>query len=232
MTLICGLHKCPSKCHPQSDYQNRACEAVVPNTCPAGHKNDYKCAKTPPTTCKTCEKEARRLRTLQAAQFERQLKLDRTKEDHERHLEAVEKQIVEEQQKIKDKQLAHDRDVALEQKKRDLAAAREAAASLTPTASTSTGSSFLSSFLPNIFFSSSASTSAAAPNATGSPTTPSASTSTAAPNSATPTSPNPSATPSNGISPPNVPGIPELFIHLVPITSRNRVAPSEERLWC
>ena len=60
--MSCGMHTCPSKCHPINDHSKMPCERLVHAPCSAGHPSVRKC-KDPQKPCRRCvaaKKEAER----------------------------------------------------------------------------------------------------------------------------------------------------------------------------
>ncbi|PGH11549.1 hypothetical protein AJ79_04807 [Helicocarpus griseus UAMH5409] len=129
VTLNCGLHQCPSRCHQLYDHSKMPCKHLVQHTCQKGHTRHYTCHQNQPQTCVTCDREdkqrQKRLEDQVARQRQRDLELAR----HTAAMADVDEQIRQVMEDKRDAQLAEERVQALEQKKRDLEAARNLAAS-------------------------------------------------------------------------------------------------------
>jgi flagellar biosynthesis GTPase FlhF len=124
VTLNCGAHQCPFRCHNLTDHSKVRCEKPLKHTCPNGHKLGYKCADGPPATCKPCDKEARKEAERLKREFEQQQERERQEHEHERAIAELERQIELERQAIRDEGLRHDRENALRNKMEELENAR------------------------------------------------------------------------------------------------------------
>ncbi|KAI0030555.1 P-loop containing nucleoside triphosphate hydrolase protein [Vararia minispora EC-137] len=120
VTLNCGAHKCPSRCHNLSDHSKVRCEKPVKHTCPKGHTLQYKCANGPPATCKTCDKEARKEAERLKRAFEAQQERERQEQEHERRLAEVQKELDTQHRAIHEEELRRDRETALRNKQEEL----------------------------------------------------------------------------------------------------------------
>ncbi|KAK2747019.1 hypothetical protein FQN55_005288 [Onygenales sp. PD_40] len=127
--LNCGIHQCPSRCHQLHDHSKMPCEHLVEYTCPKGHIRHWKCHTNRPQTCIICDREARERQRKLARELDRQRQRDLNLQRHVASMADLDAQIRQAREKKTDAILAQERIRALEQKKRDLEAARKAAAS-------------------------------------------------------------------------------------------------------
>ncbi|OJD15900.1 hypothetical protein AJ78_03879 [Emergomyces pasteurianus Ep9510] len=127
VTLNCGLHQCPSRCHQLYDHSKMPCNYLVQYTCPKGHIRHWKCHLNQPQTCITCEKEDKRRQKELEDQLSRQRQRDMELAKHSAAMEALNEQIRQAKEDKIDARLAEERVQALEQKKRDLETARKSA---------------------------------------------------------------------------------------------------------
>ncbi|KAK5072925.1 hypothetical protein LTR64_000665 [Lithohypha guttulata] len=123
--LSCGKHKCPQKCHQLYDHSKMKCAYIMADKCSEGHKLTWKCSNNRPLLCQTCEaKKKRDVKRLQQEHERRETEL-LAQQNHEARIITIEEQIEAERQRIQGIQLKYDRDKAYEQKKLDLAKAKE-----------------------------------------------------------------------------------------------------------
>ncbi|KAK6440096.1 hypothetical protein LTR95_003679 [Oleoguttula sp. CCFEE 5521] len=65
VTLRCGLHNCPRKCHVRADHTKVFCQSTVSDHCPKNHIMKWRCSGLRPASCLTCDaadRTAERLR--------------------------------------------------------------------------------------------------------------------------------------------------------------------------
>ncbi|KZP13920.1 P-loop containing nucleoside triphosphate hydrolase protein [Athelia psychrophila] len=144
--LNCGVHLCPSKCHQLYDHSKMACEHIMPSKCPNGHDTSWKCHKPPPATCAKCEKKAKDDAVKQQKAFERQQQMDAEQAEHVRLMAELQEQVAAERAKIRDAQLAQERERAIQEKKKELResaslAARKSRSTAVPSPTATTASS-------------------------------------------------------------------------------------------
>lgn len=118
--LKCGVHACPSKCHQRSDHSKMDCESVVRTACDKKHVRQWKCHQGPPASCHKCDQQKNAAEKKQREEFARQEKQAKLEREHQEKLAELEKQLSEEREKIRDAQLAKDREVTIAQKEKDL----------------------------------------------------------------------------------------------------------------
>ncbi|OAX80316.1 hypothetical protein ACJ72_05356 [Emergomyces africanus] len=128
VTLNCGLHQCPSRCHQLYDHSKMPCDHLVQHTCAKGHIRRWKCHLNQPQTCITCDREEKRRQKELEDQLSRQRQRDLELANHSAAMEKLDEQIRQAKEEKKDASLAEERVQALEQRKRDLEAARNSAA--------------------------------------------------------------------------------------------------------
>ncbi|KKZ62783.1 hypothetical protein EMCG_02894 [[Emmonsia] crescens] len=123
VTLNCGIHPCPSRCHQLYDHSRMPCKHLVQYTCPKGHIRHWKCHLNQPQTCTTCDREDKQRQKETEDQLSRQRQRDLELAQHSAAMEKLDEQIRQTKEEKKDARLAEERVQALEQKKRDLEAA-------------------------------------------------------------------------------------------------------------
>jgi len=117
--LNCGLHKCPQKCHPQSDHSKMACEVRVSGECPKKHKMTWRCAR-PLASCPTCDAHARE--AVERRRRDEQLDKVRQQkqEEYARRLSEIQGEIEHERRIMREHREDEDRDNTLRQQRMDL----------------------------------------------------------------------------------------------------------------
>ncbi|KAK6429478.1 hypothetical protein LTR95_014375 [Oleoguttula sp. CCFEE 5521] len=55
VTLKCGLHGCPQKCHARKDHTTVLCQSTVSDHCPKRHVVKWRCSGLRPASCPTCD---------------------------------------------------------------------------------------------------------------------------------------------------------------------------------
>lgn len=187
--LHCGLHACPSKCHPSTliSHTQIRCQQIVKEHCSKGHPQSRKCHQ-PSLPCKKCEREAAQAEETRRKEFELQQKKESQLAEHERRLKDLQDKIDAQEQIVKDSQVAQQRTQVLQQKREDLKEAQNRANSAMAAASN------FFSFIPSLSFS------APQPSQAGPSSNDPASISSAAGNSVSSSTPVPSSS-----QPPNPP---------------------------
>ena len=95
--------------------------------CSKGHLRRWKCHENLPSVCQTCQREDERRQKELQAELERQAKRDREQAEHAAKMAELDRQIKAVRERAADGMTAEENARALEQKKRDLEAARLAA---------------------------------------------------------------------------------------------------------
>ncbi|MCJ1382149.1 hypothetical protein MMC17_005261 [Xylographa soralifera] len=124
VTLQCDVHTCPQRCHQLFDHSKMACQQIVKAKCPTGHVLAWKCSASKPVPCRTCENEKREKERKIQAEFERQQKRDRERQEHVARMAELDEQIRNSRETVADSREFQDMRNALEQKRQDLAVAR------------------------------------------------------------------------------------------------------------
>lgn len=91
---------------------------------PKAHVQQWKCHKGIPLTCTKCERESKLAQKRQEEDFTRQQKLDEDQRVHDLRMAEIDAEIAQCRDKLRNTQLAEERQFALEQKKKDLELAR------------------------------------------------------------------------------------------------------------
>jgi hypothetical protein len=103
------------------------CSAVLEAQCSQGHQQRWKCHQGPPPICAKCERAAKEAEEKKRRDFEHQKKRDADQREHLAQMAALDENIRQERQELKDLHDKRERERALQQKKKDL----ENAAALT-----------------------------------------------------------------------------------------------------
>ncbi|KAG8626459.1 hypothetical protein KVT40_005404 [Elsinoe batatas] len=119
--LSCDVHQCPQKCHQLYDHSKMKCEAVMVDTCADNHKLSWKCGDGRPPQCLTCEKKKRATADRLKKEHEQRLRATIAQKEHEQQIAGIEAKIEAERQQLKEHDLQQARQIAIEQKLRDLA---------------------------------------------------------------------------------------------------------------
>jgi len=106
------------------------CGAVLRDRCPQGHPRSWKCHKPPPTSCQKCEREAEIAEKKRQKDFEIQQKCEAELREHQKQMVLLDEEIAREKQKIIDYQEKRAREIAIQQKRKDLEDAAMAAINL------------------------------------------------------------------------------------------------------
>ena len=123
VTLGCGQHQCPSKCHQLFDHSKMQCKFVIKLRCPKGHNMTRHCYQPPVASCFRCDREAKLAEEKRQKEFDLQQKRDAEKVDLARKLKELEDQIEVERQKQGDVRVAREMEAMIRQKQEDLRAA-------------------------------------------------------------------------------------------------------------
>ncbi|KAJ2983613.1 hypothetical protein NUW58_g6220 [Xylaria curta] len=123
-SLQCGVHKCPRSCHYRSDHSKMKCDRIVEVKCQKGHVQKRKCYEKQPLKCKQCDTEEKRAAKMLERDMELQDGRLRAQVKHDMDIAEIDLQLRKIMDEVEDKKTAHERAQALEQKKRDLEAAR------------------------------------------------------------------------------------------------------------
>ncbi|KAL4256309.1 CbxX/CfxQ family protein [Pleurotus pulmonarius] len=120
--LSCGLHTCPSKCHQLVDHSKMECLQIMTTQCPNGkHTVRYKCHQGPPPNCRKCEQDVKRREQKAQQDFDLKQKQEAEQLAHVKKMAEIEAEIERERQKLRDAQLAREREDAIRQRKEELA---------------------------------------------------------------------------------------------------------------
>ncbi|KAG0696167.1 P-loop containing nucleoside triphosphate hydrolase protein [Suillus ampliporus] len=134
--LNCGIHPCPLKCHQISNHSQMPCQHPYSGMCTANrHKLKWKCYQSKPDPCPTCTKEAERAEEKRKRELELKQKLEdeelqrfiqREQEqlEHDLRMAELDAKFKAEMDAIADAQVAQQRANVLQQKKKDIEAAR------------------------------------------------------------------------------------------------------------
>lgn len=134
--LNCGIHPCPLKCHQILDHSQMPCQHPFSGMCAANlHKLKWKCHQSKPDPCPACQKESeraeeKRKRELELKQRleeeERQRLMQRAEEqlEHDLRMAELDAQLEAAMDAMADAQIAQQRTNELQQKVKDLEAAK------------------------------------------------------------------------------------------------------------
>ncbi|KAH0541822.1 hypothetical protein FGG08_003705 [Glutinoglossum americanum] len=112
----------PVRCEIHKDRMSILCQPRdFEEACPDGGCMEPWCHKTVPTTCCNCEREARDRERKKQEAFRLQHVEDMRQREHENVLARLDEQIDLERRKVKDAQAQVERELAVQQKERDLA---------------------------------------------------------------------------------------------------------------
>ena len=132
--LSCNIHSCPQRCHQLHDHSKMPCNHVKESQCPEGHVQRWRCHETDPPSCRKCEREIRERERRKQEAFRLQQQEDERQREHAKEMARLDEKISLEMQKVKDTQAQRQRELAIQQKKKDL---KDAAARATRMLSTS-----------------------------------------------------------------------------------------------
>lgn len=104
------------------------CMVILRQQCSKGHTQKWHChSGGPPSTCLTCDQERRDAERKVQKALKEKLRREEQKQRHLREVTKIQEQIDEVTEGMKDMQISADQKAVLEQKKKDLAAAKERA---------------------------------------------------------------------------------------------------------
>lgn len=118
--LACQKHDCPQKCHKLTDHSKIKCQVVVSDQCPQGHKITWRCFSLRPSSCATCDAEARRV----AERQQRDLMLEESRQAKQRvyaqQLAEIQQELDHHRRMIKEEQDSVQQETVLRQHRQDL----------------------------------------------------------------------------------------------------------------
>ncbi|KAK4548613.1 hypothetical protein LTR36_009523 [Oleoguttula mirabilis] len=118
--LGCGLHTCPRRCHKPVDHLKAECQQFVSDECPQKHKLTWRCSRSRPASCRTCDEEAR----IVAERQQRDLLLEEARQEKQRayaqKLSAIQLQIDAERRALKETRETKEQDNVIRQHQKDL----------------------------------------------------------------------------------------------------------------
>ena len=118
--LGCGLHQCPQRCHQLYDHSKKPCEFVLSMKCPKGHNQTWMCCKKPPTSCRKCKKDAEEEERSKRKAFELKETREKAEREYEEKLLKINEEIEARTQEVREKRLAQERQMTLQQRRKDL----------------------------------------------------------------------------------------------------------------
>ena len=96
------------------------CDFVLSIKCPVGHVQTWKCHKNSPKACGRCEKDAAEEELRKKKAFELKEKREKDAREYDEKMARLNEQIENQMQAVRDEQLAQARQMALQQRQRDL----------------------------------------------------------------------------------------------------------------
>lgn len=121
--LNCGIHTCPQRCHQLFDHSKMNCESVLKDKCAKGHVKSWKCHTKAPLSCHRCERDAKDLQLKQQKALEDQERREKADREHAKKMAQLNEELDRKKQIQRDAQLANERNLAIQQKENDIAAA-------------------------------------------------------------------------------------------------------------
>ena len=97
------------------------CEFVLSTKCPIGHVQPWKCHTNPPKACRRCVKDAADEEQKKKKALELKEKREKEAREHDEQMARLNEQIELQTQALQDERLAQARQIALQQRQRDLA---------------------------------------------------------------------------------------------------------------
>ena len=97
------------------------CEFVLSIKCPVGHDQIWKCHANPPKSCRRCEKDAAEAEQKKKRALELKEKREKDAREHDEKMARLNEQIEAQRQAVQDERLAQERQIALQQRQKDLA---------------------------------------------------------------------------------------------------------------
>jgi hypothetical protein len=125
--LKCGLHKCPSSCHQLFDHSKVLCRFALTQKCSKGHIQSWECHASAPPACVKCERERKEAEKKAHRALEEKRKRDEKTQKHLKEVAKLQEEMEQIAQEMRDARLDSEQKAILEQKRTDLAAARERA---------------------------------------------------------------------------------------------------------
>ncbi|KAK0261276.1 hypothetical protein LTR35_017885 [Friedmanniomyces endolithicus] len=117
--LACKLHVCLRKCHKLADHSKIKCDQRLTDQCPRNHKVSWICSAIRPASCRVCDREAQ----IAAERQQRELELEKKRQDlqaaYAQKLAAIQSDIDDTRQSLRDRREAHERDDVLRQRQKD-----------------------------------------------------------------------------------------------------------------
>ncbi|KAI9668499.1 MAG: hypothetical protein M1829_005377 [Trizodia sp. TS-e1964] len=123
--LSCGIHKCPQKCHQLFDHSKIDCKAILTQNCANGHTQAWQCHSKAPLICQTCEREKKALEKKILKDLLAKQKREEKVKKHLKEMEEIQAEIDALGQSMKEQRLDAEQRAVLDQKRLDLAAAKE-----------------------------------------------------------------------------------------------------------
>ncbi|KAG8749048.1 hypothetical protein FRC14_001737 [Serendipita sp. 396] len=118
--LACKKHVCPSKCHQISDHSKMKCLYLFQDNCPQGHSRRWECHAGPPDPCPSCEEKSKLAEKMNRLAFLAQERRDKKERDHNQKMAAIDDQIKEKHDALRDKHLEAEQKRALAEKEQEL----------------------------------------------------------------------------------------------------------------
>ncbi|KAG0697519.1 P-loop containing nucleoside triphosphate hydrolase protein [Suillus ampliporus] len=134
--LNCGIHSCPLKCHQIPDHSQAPCQHPYSGMCAANrHKLKWKCFQSKPDPCPICtgevecaeEKRKRELelqQKIEAEELQRLIQLAQEQLEHDLHMTELDAKLKAETDAIADAQVVQQRAIVLQQKNKEIEAAK------------------------------------------------------------------------------------------------------------
>ena len=119
-TLSCGLHKCPQRCHQLYDHSKKPCDFVLSMKCPKGHSQSWMCRKKPPTSCRKCDKDSEEEERRKRKALELKETRERAEREYDEQILKINEEIELRTQEVREKRLAQERQMTLQQRRKDL----------------------------------------------------------------------------------------------------------------
>ncbi|KAI6825134.1 P-loop containing nucleoside triphosphate hydrolase protein [Hortaea werneckii] len=118
--LACKIHKCPQKCHKAIDHSKLKCKQYVQDQCPKGHTITWQCFTLRPSSCSTCDAEAKRLYEKQQRDFALENERQARQQAYKKQLAEIDDEIDRQRRLFKDQQDEFDRRNTINQRMQDL----------------------------------------------------------------------------------------------------------------
>ncbi|KAI6815896.1 P-loop containing nucleoside triphosphate hydrolase protein [Hortaea werneckii] len=118
--LACKIHKCPQKCHKAVDHSKLKCKQYVHDQCPKGHTIAWQCFTLRPSSCSTCDTEARRLYKKQQRDLALENERQARQQAYKKQLAEIDDEIDRQRRLLKDHQDEVDRRNTIDQRMQDL----------------------------------------------------------------------------------------------------------------